>query len=160
MSSFGENYKKNDLLDNIQHFFSEGGTIEEMFDVLRYIFEYGKTPLDDLIQENQELKKQLKNCYCNRTDCSARIKDSKKYDSLVQKIENQQKEFIEYMEDKLSMCDSILDTIKSDLEEVSYVGRASGKTYIATQIMKNETARKCYEEMLKKYKEIIGGNNE
>lgn len=56
MSSFGENYKKNDLLDDIQHYFSEGGTIEEMFDVLRYIFEYGKTPLDDLIQENQKYK--------------------------------------------------------------------------------------------------------
>ena len=73
MSSFGENYKKNDLLDDIQHYFSEGGTIEEMFDVLRYIFEYGKTPLDDLIQENQELKKQL------------------------EEKENHQKEFIEYL---------------------------------------------------------------
>ena len=59
MSSFGENYKKNDLLDDIQHYFSDGGTIEEMFDVLRYIFEYGKTPFDDLQQENQKLKKQL-----------------------------------------------------------------------------------------------------
>ena len=56
MSSFGENYKKNDLLDDIRHYFSEGGTIEEMFDVLRYIFEYGKTPFDDLIQENQKYK--------------------------------------------------------------------------------------------------------
>ena len=49
-----------------------------------------------LQQENQELNKQLENCYCNRTDCSARIKDSKQYDSLVQKIENQQKEVMEY----------------------------------------------------------------
>lgn len=56
MSSFGENYKKNDLLDDIQHYFSDGGTIEEMFDVLRYIFEYGKTPFDDLIQKNQKYK--------------------------------------------------------------------------------------------------------
>lgn len=85
-----------------------------------------------LQRENRELKKQL------------------------EEKENQQKEFIEYMEDKLSMCDDFLDTIKSDLEEVSYVGRASGKTYIATQIMKNETAKKCYEETLKKYKERIG----
>lgn len=43
--------------------------------------------------ENQELKKQLENCYCNRTDCSSRIKNSKKYDSLVQKVESQQNEF-------------------------------------------------------------------
>ena len=30
---------------------------------------------------------QLEQCYCNRTDCSSRIKDSKKYDSLLQKYE-------------------------------------------------------------------------
>lgn len=53
---------------------------------------------DDLKQENQELKKQTEKCYCNRTDCSARIKDSKKYDSLVQKVETQHQEFIEYLE--------------------------------------------------------------
>lgn len=53
---------------------------------------------DDLQQENQELKKQLEECYCNRTDCSSRIKDSKQYDSLVQKTEKQQKEFIDWLE--------------------------------------------------------------
>ena len=58
------------------------------------------------------------------------------------------------------MCDGFLDTIKSDLEEISYAGRVSGKTYIATQIMKNETAMKCYEEVLSKYKETIGGKDE
>ena len=89
----------------------------------------------ELIRENQELKKQLSNSH---------------------QINAQQKEFIEYLEDKLNMCDGFLDTIKSDLEEISYAGRASGKTYIATQIMKNEIAMKCYEEVLSKYKEIIG----
>lgn len=53
----------------------------------------------DLKEENQALKKQLENCYCNRTDCSGRIKDSKVYDSLVQKVETQQKEFINFLED-------------------------------------------------------------
>lgn len=90
--------------------------------------------IQDLEQENQELKKQLSNSH---------------------QIEVQQKEFIEYLEDKLNMCDGFLDTIKSDLEEISYAGRVSGKTYIATQIMKNETAMKCYEEVLSKYKEIM-----
>lgn len=119
---------KNELYDKCEN-------MEELYD--RYYL-YLLSQYELTVSENQKLKKQLENCYCNRTDCSARIKDSKQYDSLVQKVENQQKEFIEYMEDKLSMCDSILDTIKSDLEEVSYVGRASGKTYIATQIMKND----------------------
>ena len=30
-------------------------------------------------KENEGLKKQLEYCYCNRTDCSSRIKDSKVY---------------------------------------------------------------------------------
>lgn len=55
----------------------------------------------NLIEENQELKKQLENCYCNRTDCSGRIKDSKKYDSLIQAQEVQQKEFIKFLENEL-----------------------------------------------------------
>lgn len=59
------------------------------------LFEY----IDKLQKENAELKKQLENCYCNRTDCSGRIKDSKVYDSLVQKVETQQKEFIKFLED-------------------------------------------------------------
>ena len=55
----------------------------------------------DLLKENQKLKKQLENSYCNRTDCAGRIKDSKKYDSLVQAQEAQQKEFIKFLEDEL-----------------------------------------------------------
>lgn len=42
-----------------------------------------------LEKENQLLKKRLENCYCNRTDCSGRIKDSKVYDSLEQKYDKQ-----------------------------------------------------------------------
>ena len=89
----------------------------------------------NILKENQQLKEQLSNSH---------------------QIKAQQKEFIEYLEDKLNMCDGFLDTIKSDLEEISYAGRVSGKTYIATQIMKNEIAMKCYEEVLSKYKEIVG----
>lgn len=48
-------------------------------------------------KENEGLKKQLEYCYCNRTDCSSRIKDSKVYDSLLQKTEMQQKKFILYL---------------------------------------------------------------
>lgn len=72
-----------------------------------------------LEQDNAELKKQLEekdilikqcelsvsnvmDCYCERTDCSGRIKDSKVYDSLVQKVETQQKEFIKYLEDYIN----------------------------------------------------------
>lgn len=42
------------------------------------------TAVLDLINEN----KKLKECYCNRTDCTGRIKDSKKYDSVYQEKED------------------------------------------------------------------------
>ena len=110
-----------------------------------------------LEKDNQELKKQLEEIdsklFFTKNELEMRQK------SIDNKL-RQQKEFIEWLEDKLNMCDGFLDTIKSDLEEISYAGRTSGKTYIATQIMKNETAMKCYEEVLSKYKEIIGVKDE
>lgn len=39
----------------------------------------------ELLKEN----KKLKECYCNRTDCCGRIKNSRKYDSLYQKYNKQ-----------------------------------------------------------------------
>ena len=105
-----------------------------------------------LLKENQELKKQLEekeklieqcdlsvsnmmNCYCERTDCSGRIKDSKVYDSLVQKVENQQKEFIKYLEDEIK-----------HLEHSRYV---SFNEFGEHKLM-------FYKEVLQEYKKIIG----
>lgn len=102
-------------------------------------------------RENRELKMQLEKKYEKVGTLTGELL----YEENT-KLINQQKEFIEWLEDKLNICGGFLDTIKSDLEELPYVGRVSGKTYIATQIMKNETAKKCYEEILSKYKEIIG----
>lgn len=91
-----------------------------------------------LLKKNQELKKQLNNCYCNRTDCVGRIKDSKVYDSLEQKVETQQKEFIKYLE--------------SWKENEKYC-------YLASSPI-DRCRKDIYEEILKKYKEIIGGSDE
>lgn len=110
--------------------------------------------LERIAKENQKLKKKLEQC------SAVADTNSELVDSIDEYYKKQQKEFIEWLEDKINMCDGFLDTIKSDLEEISYAGRASGKTYIATQIMKNEIAKKCYEEVLLKYKEIVGGNND
>ena len=113
--------------------------------------------IDRCQQENQKLKKQLENCYCNRTDCSSRIKDSKKYDSLVQKVENQQKEFIEWLENEIKECDAYSKYIKKKVKELK--PRRLGKTYLTVQMMKNEIEKECYKDSLSKYKEIIGGKN-
>ena len=92
---------------------------------------------DKLLKENQELKKQLENCYCNRTDCSSRIKNSKKYDSLVQKVEKQQKEFMEWLESKITEH-KILIYGEDELNECLSI------------------TKEAFELALLKYKEIIG----
>ena len=98
---------------------------------------------EDLLKENKKIKEQLENCYCNRTDCSSRIKDSKKYDSLVQKVETQQKEFIEYMNKVIKELE-LLETgpkINNVDEELNgyLIQRAN-----------------TFKEILSKYKEIMG----
>ena len=90
-----------------------------------------------LQQENQDLKEQLENCYCNRTDCGARIKDSKVYDSLLQKVDNKQKEFIKYLEDEIKRLN------ENDI-------------YEPLQLM----ALATNEHILRRYKEIMEIQNE
>lgn len=90
----------------------------------------------ELTDENQELKRQLENCYCNRTDCSSRIKNSKKYDSLVQKVENQQKEFIEWLENE----------IKIEEETFKKYGSENINNYYAAA---NKVTLEKYKEILK-----------
>nr|DAI31644.1 MAG TPA: Pre-mRNA-processing-splicing factor [Caudoviricetes sp.] len=99
-----------------------------------------------LKEENQELKKQLENCYCNRTDCSSRIKDSKKYDSLVQKVETQQKEFIKYLEGEINK-------LKEQIKNYDIWHEVG--TDINFLILKKQ----FYLEILQKYKEIIQTKN-
>ena len=112
------------------------------------IFKY----IEGLEKENQELKKQLEECYCNRTDCSSRIKDSKQYDSLVQKTEKQQKEFIEYLEDEIYTIEpkGTLINFNCDYDsEEDYIRGVEKR--VALDMLKNN---------LSKYKEIIGDKDE
>lgn len=95
--------------------------------------EFYKDLSEQLQRENKKIKKQLEECYCNRTDCSSRIKNSKKYDSLVQTQEAQQKEFINYLEDEIHSCEAVSDLLFNSNKEM-----------------------KVYKEILQKYKEIIG----
>ena len=51
----------------------------------------------DLVDENKDLKEEierLNKCYCERTDCSGRIKNSKKYESMQEEIERLKEEYI------------------------------------------------------------------
>ena len=113
------------------------------------------------MSEKNELKKQLEekeklieqcdlsvsnmmDCYCERTDCSGRIKDSKVYDSLVQKVENQQQEFIKWLEDEIKLYNKDIQTFSKDYN-----------VYFSL-INDLKVGKTKTEEILQKYKEIIG----
>ncbi len=68
-------------------------------------------------------------------------KENKQYDSLMQKVESQQKKFIEYLED-------YIEVLKSQQENVN-----------GLDILEEETLF-ILEETLEKYKEIIGEKDE
>lgn len=75
------------------------------------------------------------------------------------KNKTQQKEFIKYLENRIDMCNGFLDTAKRDLQETPYgvtYGVISANEDITTRIKENETAHKVYEEILQKYKSIVG----
>ena len=72
----------------------------------------------------------------------------------------QQKEFIEYLENEINICDGFLDTVKSDLENTPYRVMSSIKKYITTLIKENEIGYKVYKEILQKYKSIIGASDD
>ena len=90
---------------------------------------------DILIKQYELSVSNVMDCYCERTDCSGRIKDSKQYDSLVQKVENQQQEFIEYITSYIELLNNKPDLIEENQKDI-------------------------LEEILSNYKEIIGVSNE
>lgn len=110
-----KNKEIEELLNNLYRYKSEDNkcypndilTIDDVWLLLSYI-------------------EQLEQCYCNRTDCSSRIKDSKKYDSLLQKykqLENNRDKAIEYIHKTLfnekgyiNFCYELESILKGDSE--------------------------------------------
>ena len=94
---------------------------------------------DDIIaglkKENQELKKQLENTDYTSVYLKGCTDTKGKYLS-------QQKEFIEYLEDKLCVINNLLNTEQDEAKVYYLIVR-----------------RTAFDEILSKYKEIIGGDN-
>ncbi len=108
---------------------------------------------DYLEEENKKIKEQLTTYQILHRDCKL---DNLKNISKIEEMENQQKEFVKYLEDKIDICDGFLDTVKSDLINTPYRVISSKKTNITIRIKENEIAHKVYKEILQKYRSIIG----
>ena len=50
------------------------------------VFKYTTDQIYDIIYDLRQENQQLKESYCNRTDCSGRLHDSRKYPSVKQQL--------------------------------------------------------------------------
>ncbi len=109
---------------------------EEANELKKQLEEYKLITIDyqELEARNQELKKQLTTYQILHRDCKV---NNLKNISKIEEMENQQKEFIEYMNDIIED----LETEDVDDEEM--------KGYLIQRI-------DTFKEILQKYKEIIG----
>ena len=128
-------------------------------DLMSAVDRLNKIPdYNDLLKENKELEKRLEEINKVIEKCG--------FVNIEQVMLNycglltQQKEFINYLEDKIDICDCFLDTVKSDLENTPYRVMSSIKKYITTLIKENEIGYKVYKEILQKYKSIIGASDD
>lgn len=159
-----EEHQIKNRLNAIQFLLKENQELREALEIKSYckyankcneIYDCSREEYEDMANanmrlnvENQTLKKQLENCYCNRTDCSGRIKDSKVYDSLVQKVANQQKEFINYLQKEIKFYNDRVEAIDSVCSSIYSEDYDNSKMKLA-----------IYKEILQKYKEIIQTKN-
>lgn len=86
--------------------------------------------IDLLIKENQELKEELEDMTLCRDIASGHRKEVQDRETILL---NQQKEFINYLEDEIHSCEAVSDLLFNSNKEM-----------------------KVYKEILQKYKEIIG----
>lgn len=138
-------------------------------------FPYAKIThaIRELQQENQELKKQ----YCERTDCSGRIGNSKKVEEL-QKENKQLKERIEYLERSNNRREDIILEQRQEINnletqqkefikylelEKDYFVRGCSNIYedsLGKTRLVNEDIFDEIDNILQKYREIIGVSDE
>lgn len=130
----------------------ENGTIEmnnEYYNLL-------EEKMARLINENQELKKQLEDYIKSNMELKEELSNKRKeyqdtYKDVrieIKEYKTQQKEFIKYLEDEIKIYENDIQNFKKDY-----------KVYFSL-INDLRVSKAKIEEILQKYKEIIGGKSE
>ncbi len=107
--------------------------------------------------ENYELQqenKQLKECYCNRTDCSGRIKNSREYDSLYQKYNKQLDNWNKLKEYLINDINDRNGTKIAEFEEGNRVSETISPIYTLM-----EDKSRTMKEVLDKMQELEQGSD-
>jgi len=97
----------------------------------------------------------------NKLETTGYIKELERHEILFYIEELQQKidlyksiidELEKWLKEKLEECNTYSKYIEKKVTELQ--ARSSGKTYIASEIMKNEVAKKNWQEVLNKVNEL------
>lgn len=101
--------------------------------------------IKNMLKENESLKKQLEE---KTRIAGLDHKYASKFEDKVITMENQQKEFIKYLEKEINMYKNLIQTSLKGFKIFYFL------------INNLQISKKKLEETLAKYKEIIGGENE
>lgn len=99
--------------------FEDGEQLFYFIGALRYVYD-----------EN----KKLKECYCNRTDCSGRLKDSKKYNSVYQEKEDYKSRFEKTIEYINFVINHYKEQLETPIEDTYFNSDVNRKGYILSII--------------------------
>ena len=159
VNEYNELYKENKQLKKQLEYLRSGEYYNQLRferDMLQNVVDNGEVSKEDkefidmthrnteLLEENQKLKKQLEDTNEElelvRCDLHNRTSERDGYYRNIEMLENQQKDFIEYLEDLIKQNETVV--------EVSKYGLPKNCSKLLIDF---------YKEILSKYKEIIGG---
>lgn len=143
-----------EILDDLKKYANEGGEHKLMEYEIKHIQCYITNLQQDLEKANKiiekdrqfykcrmdeyvELKKEneiLKECYCNRTDCSGRLKDSKKYNSVYQEKEDYKSRFEKTIEYINFVINHYKEQLETPIEDTYFDTDVNRKGYILSII--------------------------
>lgn len=131
--------------------------LQEENRVLKESSEHNDKVVDKVNWENMLLKKenqQLKECYCSRTDCSGRIKNSRNYDSLYQKYNKQLDNWNKLKEDLINDINDRNGTKIVEFEDGNRVSETISPIYTLM-----EDKSRTMKEVLDKMQELEQGSD-
>ena len=152
-----EKYIKNNPFDFKQGIINHCRQLDKL-DVYDWVAE-DELKIQNLQQENQQLKDRI-NQYENPEDLTlfymwldTKAKDKmKELEQENQKLTHIIEELEKWLEEEKVECNNYSKYIEKKIGELG--ARSSGKTYIASEIMKNKVAKKNWQEVLDKLKQL------
>ena len=109
----------------------------------------------ELLKENQDLNEELELVRCDLHNRSSELDGCER---TLDEYQQQQKEFLEWLENEIKGCNAYSKYVKKKERELK--STRLSKTYLTVQMMKNEAEKECYKKSLSKFKEIIGDKDE